>query len=61
MNLKEQEGYMEGFGRRKGKWKECNYIINLKIILRYYTIMSKIRKHAINLYGVGKEEIMVRF
>lgn len=31
MNLKEQEGYKEGFGRRKGKWKECNYIINLKI------------------------------
>lgn len=31
MNLKEQEGYKEGFGRSKGKWKECNYIINLKI------------------------------
>lgn len=32
MNLKEQEGYKEGFGWRMGKWKECNYIINLKII-----------------------------
>lgn len=27
MNLKEQEGYKEGFGWRKGKWKKRNYII----------------------------------
>lgn len=44
MNLKEQEGYKEGFGRRKGKWKECNYVTNLKIILKYYIIMSKNKK-----------------